>query len=252
MKHIVALVIMLLVGCGGNCYAQGRITRPGKQTTAPVKTSTPNQKSKPQTKPQSQAHNAVSRINVSSPDGYNNNHGFVDLGLPSGTKWATCNIGSSVPEKIGTYFAWGETSPKTTYTRLNSLYANKRPAGLLHNDNLAPAHDAAHVKWGGPWRMPTRAELDELVKHCTWQWVESPAGMILTGPNGKSIFLPASGSKFENNPVQQGDLKGCIWGSTIDDPKSDSNASELYFSKWSHWGCGSARYYGLNIRPVCK
>lgn len=251
MKHIVALVIMLLVGCGGNCYAQGRITRPGKQTTAPVKTSTSNQKSKPQTKPQSQAHNAVSRINVSSPDGYNNNHGFVDLGLPSGTKWATCNIGSSVPEKIGTYFAWGNTKPSTAYLPETTTCYDKNLAGLLQNNNLVPAYDAAHVNWGGPWRMPTRAELDELVKHCTCQWIDSPAGMKLTGPNGKTIFLPASGAKQAKLSAEGFGKQVNIWSATPlkDDTK---NSIQLLLMPSRHDTVVTARDYGMNIRPVWR
>ncbi len=261
-KSLFLIVALLSLCFAGECYAQGQVSRPGKQTSAPAKTQKSKpQKSKPQSKPSRQESKpapaqskpvAPIQINVSSPDGYYNNHGYVDLGLPSGTKWATCNIGSSAPEKFGTYFAWGETSPKSIYTGANSLYALKRPAGLLQGDHLAPAHDAAHVNWGSPWRMPTRAEMKELVDRCTWRWVDAPAGMMVTGPNGHSIFLPASGAKYENEPLQKGDPKGCIWGASIDDPHSDSNASEIYFSNWAHWECGAGRAYGFNIRPVCR
>lgn len=275
MKKIIYILIVLLVGCGGNCYAQGRVTRPGKQTTAPAKTSQPKQKSKPQTKQPSKANNAVTpvKINVSSPDGYYNNHGYIDLGLPSGTKWATCNIGSSAPEKLGTFYAWGETKPKSKYTPENSLYFGITPDGLLgtvyygitsdglidiaidsfvsdtpRNKCLAPEFDAAHINWGTNWRMPTLSDFEELVNHCTWQWVESPAGAIVTGPNGQSIFLPA-----DTAPVYKGDPVGHYWTmESAGDPNNNTTSRSLIFNRGMHYTSLSNRHAGLNVRPVLQ
>lgn len=240
-KLALAFALIMLIACTTNCLAQGQITRPTKQTTAPA--------AKPAAKPHAKTNTV--KVHYSNPDGYYNNHGYVDLGLPSGTKWATCNIGSATPEKTGTYFAWGETSPKATYTDANSVYALKRPAGLLQNNrDLAPSHDAAHVNWGGPWRMPTRAEIDELVNRCKWQWVGAPAGMLVTGPNGKTIFLAATGAKSGTNLITKD--KGCLWTSTVGDSADNSNAYELDFSQFGPCAVRINRCYGLNIRPVCK
>ena len=111
--------------------------------------------------------------------GTENGHDYVDLGLPSGTKWATCNVGATAPEEYGDYFAWGETEPKTTYNwdtykwcngseDTFTKYNTKSSYGTVDNKTqLELADDAARANWGGQWRMPTDAEWTELCKNCT-------------------------------------------------------------------------------------
>lgn len=118
-----------------------------------------------------------------------NGHEYVDLGLPSGTLWATCNVGASSPEGYGYYYAWGETSPKATYIESNYTY--------LDNPTRLPLEsDAAYVNWGGKWRMPNVTELHELIDNCTWT-ITSVNGIsgyeVVSKYNDASLFLPYAG-----------------------------------------------------------
>ena len=108
---------------------------------------------------------------------------YVDLGLPSGTLWATCNIGASNPGGLGFYFEWGATSPS------NYVYKNKKTYNVPYLD---PAHDAANTNWGGAWRIPTKREFDELIDYCTWvaEKCSNVMGYKVVGPNQNSIFIP--------------------------------------------------------------
>ena len=95
-------------------------------------------------------------------NGQHNGHEYVDIGLPSGLKWATCNVGASSPEDYGDYFAWGETSPKAEYTWENSVTYGEQMSDISGNAQ----YDAATANWGGSWRMPTKEQMEELVEHC--------------------------------------------------------------------------------------
>lgn len=118
-----------------------------------------------------------------------NDHEYVDLGLS--VKWATCNIGASAPEEPGSYFAWGETTPKDKYTKGNCLYFSSD----IGNISKSSKHDAAQAAWGIGWRMPTEKELQELKNKCKWKHevLNGFVGFRITGPNGNSVFLPAAG-----------------------------------------------------------
>ena len=134
-------------------------------------------------------------------------HEYVDLGLPSGTLWATCNVGADTPEGYGDYFAWGETAPKESYTwqtyRWCNGYFNTMTKYCTSSDygsiddktELDPEDDAAYVNWGSSWRIPTTEQQQELRNECTWTWTErnGVSGKLVTGPNGNTIFLPAAG-----------------------------------------------------------
>ena len=128
---------------------------------------------------------------TSCPD--DNHPHMIDLGLPSGTKWACCNVGAENPHQNGSYFAWGETSPKSEYSSDNYNCS----VGHLHYvyDISGTEYDAAHVIWGDGWVMPTKYQSEELFNYCSSEWTGD--GCNLTGPNGGSIFLPACG--FYNN-----------------------------------------------------
>ena len=118
-------------------------------------------------------------------DGTEAGHNYVDLGLTSGTKWATMNIGASKAQDYGNYYAWGEVAPKSIYdwntykyinTKLTKYNTDSRYGKDGFTDNKAtldPVDDAAYVKWGGKWRMPTKTQLDELLNECYWVWTES-------------------------------------------------------------------------------
>jgi hypothetical protein len=131
-----------------------------------------------------------------------NGHEYVDLGLPSGTLWASCNVGATSPEEYGDYFAWGETSTKSDYTISNSItsglsISELESRGIIDaSGNLTAAYDAATANWGDKWRMPTLDEIKELVNQCTWEWTTQNGvnGCKVVGPNSNSIFLPAAGN----------------------------------------------------------
>lgn len=147
---------------------------------------------------------------VSSPTGYINGHGYVDLGLS--VKWATCNVGASSPEGYGNYYAWGETSTKYKYSDDTYSYKNTN----IGSDIKGTYYDVAHMKWGGNWRMPTKAECEELKDRCTWTWstVGGHEGYKLKGPNGESIFLPAAGYRFGAD-VDDAGTYGGYWSSSV-------------------------------------
>lgn len=155
---------------------------------------------------------------------------YVDLGLPSGTLWATCNVGAEVPEGRGDYFAWGETQPKDTYNwgtyqhcngnyNLLTKYCVKSSCGLNgFADSLTvlePADDVATTCWGADWRMPTKEEWDELYRKTTVTTTAQNGveGRLLTGVNGNSIFLPATGFCLEEEMICLG--LGVYWTSSV-------------------------------------
>ena len=174
-----------------------------------------------------------------------NGHKYVDLGLS--VKWACCNVGAESPEEYGDYFAWGETTPKSEYTEENSKTYRKNIGDISGN----PAYDAATANWGGSWRMPTRAEMQELIDNCTWTWTiqNGVKGCKVKGPNGNSIFLPAAGRRFGSSLNYAGNT-GFYWRSTPDESRTNG-AYYLYFYSGSelYWGY---RHYGLSVRPVSK
>ena len=123
---------------------------------------------------------------ISCPDG--NHPHWIDLGLPSGTKWACCNIGASVPEEIGGYYSWGETSTKANYTNENCSTMLSDLGLIISGTN----YDAATVNWGNNCMMPTQAEVEELMQNCQREWTtyNGVEGMMLTSSNGNQIFFP--------------------------------------------------------------
>lgn len=174
------------------------------------------------------------------------NHEFVDLGLS--VKWATCNIGAEKPEDTGIYVAWGEHASKDTYDVDNSI-----TTGLIIPDISGDAqYDAARASWGGEARIPTKEECFELLDKCTWQWTtkNGVSGMLVMGPNAKSIFLPASGSINSDYLSCKGDY-GFYWSSTPFEDYDDV-AFALVLCSDDYWCDWDYRKLGFNIRPVTK
>ena len=177
--------------------------------------------------------------------GTENGHDYVDLGLPSGLKWATCNVGASSPEEYGDYFAWGETTTKSEYTEENSLTYGKQMNDI--SGNLQ--YDAATANWGGDWRMPTYDELNELLNNCTWTWITQNGvnGYKVTSKkNGNSIFLPAAGYRNGASLYDAGDYS-YYWSSA---PYYNRYAYYLHFGSSIHNVNSSYRYNGRTVRPV--
>lgn len=183
---------------------------------------------------------------VYSQDNIENGHEWVDLGLPSGIKWATCNVGASTPEQYGIYFAWGELLPKDEYKSDNYL------ANDISLDDISgnAEYDVAAARWGGDWRMPAKTELQELIDNCTWTWTElnNVKGYILKGPNGNNIFLPASGLR-NSASFRDGTCGETYYYSST--PYNNSVSYNLCFDESSHDVINTSnRYYGHTIRPV--
>lgn len=181
--------------------------------------------------------------------------GAVDLGLS--VLWASCNVGADSPEEYGDYFAWGETTTKSIYSSSNSvtddLYISELESrGIIDADgNLAAEYDAATANWGNDWRMPTKAEQDELRTECDWEWTKmnSVIGYKVTGPNGNSIFLPAAGYRYRTSLYDAGS-GGYYWSAT---PGSYSNDAYFLDFDWGDYDWSdSFRYYGQAVRPVSE
>ena len=173
-----------------------------------------------------------------------NCHKYVDLGLS--VKWATCNVGASKPEDYGNYYAWGETTTKTSYNESNSVTYWQQISDFSGN----ATYDVARVNWGGSWRLPTKREMEELQNKCTWSWTTQSGvnGYRVTGPNGNSIFLPAAGVCFGSSRYIVGEF-GYYWSSTPLECGT-YNAYYLFFNSGSHGVDWVSRYYGRTVRPV--
>ena len=181
-----------------------------------------------------------------------NGHQWTDLGLT--VDWASVNIGANTLVDYGDYFAWGEVSAKENYN--DSVTFEVPMLDIAGN----PRYDAATANWGGTWRMPTSAEMEELIIYCSWEWTSmyDVKGVLVTGPNGNSIFLPAAGyctTTVTNNIGKCGDY----WSSTpYDNPIPvptyyDNNYADVLFFNSGTRDVGIAfRINGLPIRPVIK
>ena len=193
----------------------------------------------------------------------------VDLGLS--VKWASWNVGASAPEEYGQYFAWGESKPKDyydwiTYKWCNGNYNKLTKYCTSDHDGcwdgtgtpdgktvLNPENDAAHVNWGGSWRMPTDAEWTELRENCTWTWTTQNGvnGRLVTSNiNGNSIFLPAAGTRTDSSLYEVGSY-GHFWSSSLD-TDYPCFACDVYFSSDDVYRNSDSRCYGFSVRPVTE
>lgn len=209
---------------------------------------------------------------------------MVDLGLPSGLKWANMNIGATSPEDNGDYFAWGEVYSKSLYNYSTYKWCKGERDGytkycLLEacgkvddKQELELADDAARANWGGQWRMPTKAEVNELMTTCRpeWNWVDGKLMLTLTGPNNKSIVLPGAGYVEGNDTIYSVASSGRYWSSSLavsakesekleidhNDPMMEffcsGNACSFGFAGGSWFVNQYNRVAGLSIRPVCE
>lgn len=190
---------------------------------------------------------------LSCPD--NNHPHMVDLGLPSGTKWACCNVGADNPEAYGGYYAWGETEEKEVYDWNTYIHCDgsSNTCHDLGSDIAGTQYDVAHVKWGGSWVMPNLDQIQELLDNCSSEWtiLNGVNGRRFTSVYGGTIFLPAAGYRTNGNLINPGSNSGC-W-SSIQYPSNLGYASELGFhSDDAHLRENYDRYIGLSVRPVSK
>lgn len=191
--------------------------------------------------------------NTSCPD--SNHPHMIDLGLPSGTKWACCNVGASKPEDYGDYYAWGETQPKEVYNWRTYIHCDGSE-GTFHDigsDIAGTQYDAATANWGAPWRMPSKEQFEELISNCTSVWTTENGvnGRRFTGTNGTTIFLPAAGFRAISDLHRAGSY-GYYYSSTIYESYPDI-AWRIFFD-WEdvYTGQDPFPYRGQSVRPVRK
>lgn len=197
-------------------------------------------------------------------------HDWVDLGLPSGTKWATCNVGANMPEERGFLFAWGEVSGSNvgktdfswaTYKFCNgsentiTKYCTDSNYGIVDNKTeLDPEDDVAYVYWGTDWRMPTNVQLNELrdTNNCSWQWTTKTGGvdgyLVTSKSNGNSLFLPACIRTTSGGPYNT----GYYWSRSLSSASSKAAYSLPFNSGSIGQSMGFYRYDDQSIRPVRK
>ena len=193
------------------------------------------------------------------------NYEYVDLGLPSGLLWATCNVGAKAPEDYGDYFAWGEIKPKKHYAWLTykhskggyyslTKYCSKSNYGFNKVTDsmviLLPEDDAATANWNGVWRMPTKEEWEELYNNTTRTWTTQNGvnGILFTAANGNSLFLPAAG-KYRKKVLKDVGSDGYYWASSLN-TKFQMGAWYLAFSSTECCVDEFDRDNGHSVRPV--
>lgn len=190
-------------------------------------------------------------------------HGFVDLGLPSGVKWATANIGAKNETEAGLYFWWGdvvghEASEHYAFSEYNPeiiTYSKSKDwlttNGVIDGNTFTSAYDAAKQQWGGGWRMPSEAELKELQDYCSWTWASKngKTGMRVSGPNGNTLFIPCAGC-ITSTGLAGVNSVGYLWSATRSD-EYWSYGIRISFTNTNQSISGSFRYCGMPVRPVC-
>ena len=187
----------------------------------------------------------------SCPD--NNHPHMIDLGFPSGTKWACCNVGARSPEQYGDYFAWGETSPKSDYTWNNYAYQDGNGNYIdIGFDIAGTKYDAATANWGDPWCMPTLEQIKELVENSISNWISKNGvnGREFIAPNGENIFIPAAGFRRGGDLRFAGEYGNC-WSSMLDE-SGEYEVCALGFDFGYAYGSYGIRYDGHSVRPVRK
>ena len=202
-----------------------------------------------------------------SKDINNNGYDYVDLGLPSGTLWATMNVGASKPSDFGLYFQWGDTKGYSK-EQVGKGDGKKKFAsdesdykfGVYPNYSkyttkgatLDLEDDAVHVNWGGDWHMPTPEQIQELLDNTTSEWTTQDGvnGRLFTSKSNpsKSIFIPAAGDAWGGSVQGSGD-NGYVWSSML-------NAEYVFYGQLLSFGSGGVgldgdyRCYGFSVRGV--
>ena len=198
---------------------------------------------------------------------FEQSHEWVDLGLPSGTLWATCNVGANKPEDCGGYYAWGETSEKSVYDDVSYIFIegqdtdgdgridqNGSYIDIGLDDIAGTDYDVAHVLWGAIWCMPSRAQLDELRENCSIKGIQQNGvnGILVTGPNGGQIFMPSTGYYWKEQFYDDGGYGG-YWSSSRIRNQPPYVFSLVFNTKdgYGFWDWDSSRCsYGRCVRPV--
>ena len=195
----------------------------------------------------------------------------IDLGLPSGTKWCCCNVEASTPEEYGGYYSWGETSERSVYNWATNKYfifdeetgknlgftkyCTKSSNGFHGftdgKTELDLIDDVAHARMGEPWRMPSTAQIEELINKCSCMWTQQNGvnGILVIGQNRGQIFLPAAGNRWTDDLYDAGS-HGTYWSSSLV-PDNDFKACALSFSRDLYHTMECDRVSAISVRAVC-
>ena len=214
------------------------------------------------------AGNQTIEYNISQLDSITfDAHEWVDLGLPSGTLWATCNVGASSPEEYGDHYAWGETKQKEkynwntykycegTYSTMTKYCTNSSYGNVDEKLELETADDAASVNWGEGWQTPSLTQLMELLNNNftspIWTQYNGVNGLLVTSKsNGNSIFLPAANYSSETSIYEEPNTYGLYWSRTLI-KNQPNNACRMDFSSdYLTTSINGSRCSGLSVRPV--
>ena len=180
-------------------------------------------------------------------------HKYVDLSLPSGLLWATCNVGAKEPWESGLYFSWGNVdghAKGSWYNFSRTKYKSTPGASLTENIPVDAKYDAARANLGGSWRMPTKEEFKELYDNCTSEWTiqNGVNGIVFTSwINGNSAFFPVAGY-YDEEILYLDNTNGHYWFSSL---QSQTDAYNLAFGSWSIYPQNyCSRHYGFPVRVV--
>lgn len=191
---------------------------------------------------------------TSCPDSHHPH--LIDLGLPSGTKWACCNVGAQKPEDYGGYFAWGETTEKNRYYWDTYIHYDGSSSTChdIGKDIAGTQYDAATVNWGSPWVMPSKEQMKELQNNCTSEWTTENGvnGRRFTASNGASIFLPAAGDRYDDDYLDNAGSGGYYWSSTLCESYTYDAWDFRFVSGYVYTHLRNYRFYGRSVRPVRK
>lgn len=220
--------------------------QPAKSNTA---VTTQKQQAQQLVEPAQSAPSTPEPQDILTATGSINGHDYVDLGLS--VRWATCNVGATSPSGYGNYYAWGEISPKSEFTTIEESVKYVTNLSDIAGDSR---YDAARANWGGSWRLPTKAEIEELESKCKREWTtqDGHKGYLFIGPNGKSIFLPAAGNRINLDSYSDIGKYGKYWSST----PYINNTAYAYCLDFSYVGtCYSLwtlRCDARTVRPVSE
>ena len=257
MKYIKLLCVFCMMFLPVMVFAQGQIKRSSTTRTPPPSSNTVRRSSSTSA---AKEKNVNKKQSVSVKSETIDIHDYVDLGLPSGTLWATCNVGASKPEGYGNYYAWGETATKTVYdwsTYKWTSGSSSSPTKYTGSSSaeLELADDAAYVNWGKNWRMPSKAQFEELIDSSytttIWTSINGIYGRKITskmpGYTGNYIFLPAAGC-YNGSSLNDAGADGDYWSRT--DDNLTGCAMGLYFDSSGVNTGRNIRCEGNSVRPV--
>lgn len=278
MKTKILFLLLCVFSLSALGQTQGTITRKKPKTDSTTSGGQNKQKQKKQTggsnsnktrtQESSSSRTSSSTQQTSSSrtlatTGTHGDHEWVDLGLPSGTKWASTNVGASSPSDYGNFYAWGETSTKSRYDWSNLRYCldstgekfskyvtDSKYGNVDGKKELDLSDDAAYVNWGSGWRMPSLDQIKELKEKCKWTWTSMGGhnGYKVVGPNGNSLFLPAAGCSFGMGSESVGSYGYC-WSRSL---YLGDQWGAYYLSFYSvNYGWDyNTRRTGRSVRPV--